>query len=274
MLAAEQSGDTASALLLGELQMWWEPSWGHLQALSSLCAPQKFGLRRQQLQLLALNDTRCKPEMRFEVLAREGLHAQGTSILIAATRDNHQQAHASLKAALEALGGQFLTQNAAVVDALWSWIEQLVEQGEGVDPAMEWLAGFMAPKVLQLYDKQVEVWHQHCQQSVVNASTKATMRSWLIRARRVYHAAGKGEEWEQRFAELTDTLKRKSSLSAVWADLGPVGAEGAAPQGMVGTPGGMGQGDMQQQQPGQLSGQQSTHHSRPNSIPASPANPR
>ena len=58
--AAESIGDTNGALLLGELQMWWEPSWEHLQALQRLCSPQKFGLRRQQLQSLALNDANCK----------------------------------------------------------------------------------------------------------------------------------------------------------------------------------------------------------------------
>jgi len=106
MKAAEQAGDTASALLLGELQMWWEPGWDHLHALNGLCSPQKFGLRRQQLQSLALNDTRCKPEMRFEVLAREGLHSQATSILVSTARDNPQLAHTALKVGLEALGSQ------------------------------------------------------------------------------------------------------------------------------------------------------------------------
>lgn len=48
-----------------------------------------------------------------------------------------QLAHTSLKAGLEALGGQFLNQNPGVMEALWPWVEQLVEAGEGVDPAME-----------------------------------------------------------------------------------------------------------------------------------------
>ena len=49
-----------AALLLGELQMWWEPSWEHLQAMQRLCSPQKFSLRREQLQSLALNDASCR----------------------------------------------------------------------------------------------------------------------------------------------------------------------------------------------------------------------
>jgi len=60
--AAEQAQDLDSALLLGELQMWWDPSWDHLQAMQRLCSPQKFSLRRQQLQALALSDhsARCR----------------------------------------------------------------------------------------------------------------------------------------------------------------------------------------------------------------------
>ena len=54
-----------SALVLCELQMWWEPSWQNLQALKRFCSQQKFDLRRQQLQSLALNDASCCPEMRF-----------------------------------------------------------------------------------------------------------------------------------------------------------------------------------------------------------------
>jgi len=58
--AAEQAQDTQGALLLAELQSWWEPSWEHLHSMQRLCSPQKFSLRRQQLQALALNDGSCR----------------------------------------------------------------------------------------------------------------------------------------------------------------------------------------------------------------------
>ena len=78
--AAEQASDMDSALLLGELQMWWEPSWDHLQAMQRLCSPQQWSLRRQQLQALALSDHSARLEMRFEVLVREGMHQQAMGV--------------------------------------------------------------------------------------------------------------------------------------------------------------------------------------------------
>jgi hypothetical protein len=69
-----------------------------------------------------------------------------------------------------------------------------------------------------------------CQNSAVNAATRTSLRSWLLRARRMYHAAGQGENWDKLFSDLTRTLRRKSSLSSVWAELGaPNGGGGSVP---------------------------------------------
>lgn len=226
---AEQSGDTQGALLLAELQMWWEPSWQHLEALNRLCSPHKYGLRRQQLQSLALNDARCRPEMRFEVLAHEGLNAQAMAVLVSTARENPQAANAALKTGLENLGLAFGTQQGGILDELWPWLTQLVQAGEGVDATLELLAPAIPDKVLPLYDAQVDQWQKHCQQNTVNAST-TPLRSWLFRTRRMYQAAGQADNWDRRFSDMTSSLRRKSSLSSVWADFGASTSQQSHPQ--------------------------------------------
>ena len=47
--------------------------------------------------------------MRFDVLIREGMHKEATSILIAAARDHPQAAHESLRKGLEGLGQTVIT---------------------------------------------------------------------------------------------------------------------------------------------------------------------
>jgi len=217
--AAEKSGDSNSALQLAELQMWWEPSWNHLQALQRLSSPQKFSLRQQQLQSLALNDSRFKLEVRFEVLVRDGLHSRAAAILASVAEEDVNAAVNAVKNGLEALGTDVIKQPNGIIDAIWPWLEQIVSNGEAADSVMEFLCPTLSSKILPLYEQNVETWFKHCQQNVVNSQTKTTMRSWLIRARRMFYATGQGEQWERRFSDLTNTLRRKSSLSAVWQDL-------------------------------------------------------
>eukprot|EP00802_Teleaulax_amphioxeia_P001771 Tamp_01773.p1 GENE.Tamp_01773~~Tamp_01773.p1 ORF type:complete len:978 (-),score=217.46 Tamp_01773:562-3495(-) len=230
--AAGRAQDSASALLLAELQMWWEPSWEHLQAMERLCSPQKFGLRRQQLQSLALNDSSCRTEMRFDVLVREGMHQQATGILVTAARDNAQTAHEALRKGLEGLGqsvvAQASEQSPGLMESLMPWLDQLVPSCETIDPAMELLAQWMPQRVLPMFDLHVNNMRDMCKNTAVNPTIKTNLRSWLMRTRRMYYAAGQAEAWEKRFADLTSTLKRKSSLSSVWADLGAPGGGGGS----------------------------------------------
>ena len=132
-------------------------------------------------------------------------------------RDNPQLAYEALKRGLEALGSQIVTQPNGIMDSLWPWLEQLVPVGEGIDSTMEVstmscssstsdllqiLAQWMPQKVIALYDQHVDTWQRHCQQNAVNATTKSSMRSWLLRARRMYQASGQSEQWEKRSEDL------------------------------------------------------------------------
>jgi hypothetical protein len=82
-----------------------------------------------------------RPEMRFDVLVREGMHQQATGILVAAARDNAQMAHEALRKGLEGLGpsvvAQASEQSAGLMKSLMPWLEQLVPSCETIDPAME-----------------------------------------------------------------------------------------------------------------------------------------
>lgn len=178
--AAQQAGNTQGALLLAELQMWWEPCWAHLQALSPLCSPQKFGLRRQQLQSLALNDNMCRADTRFEVLVRENMHTQAIAMVSALAQENASAAHMALKGGIEMLGQEVLAQTEAM-EALFPLLEKLASQSEGADMAFEALAPMLPQRVILFYDSHIDTWHRYCQQNSVTAATKATMRSWLGR---------------------------------------------------------------------------------------------
>eukprot|EP00960_Hanusia_phi_P049661 759696-Hanusia_phi.AAC.5 len=126
--AAEKCGDTNSALQLAELQMWWEPSWSHLQALQTLSSPQKFSLRQQQLQSLALNDSRFKPEVRFEVLVREGLHPRAATMLSSVANEDMNVAVHAAKVQTKLNSNRLLT----------VWIEWSRSARAGRHKAAEW----------------------------------------------------------------------------------------------------------------------------------------
>ena len=60
------------------------------------------------------------------------------------------------------------------------------------------LAQWIPQRILPLYDKHVDQMRTQCQNSAVNATTKTTLRSWLMRTRRMYHAAGQADSWDRR----------------------------------------------------------------------------
>lgn len=108
------------------------------------------------------------------------------------------------------------------------WLETTVPTNEGIDTVTELLARWIPQRILPLYDKEVEAVKTSILGNSVNAGTKNQLRSWLLRTRRMYQASGQADGWDKCFAELTQTLKRKSSLSSVWAELGASAAASAS----------------------------------------------
>jgi hypothetical protein len=60
------------------------------------------------------------------------------------------------------------------------------------------LARWIPQHILPIYDRQVDQVKTVWQNNAVNATLKTSLRSWLLRARRMYHAAGQSENWEKR----------------------------------------------------------------------------
>jgi hypothetical protein len=60
------------------------------------------------------------------------------------------------------------------------------------------LAQWMPHKVLSLYDHHVNSMRDMCKNTAVNPTIKTNLRSWLLRTRRMYYAAGQADAWEKR----------------------------------------------------------------------------
>ena len=157
--AAQQMGDSNNAARLADLQMWWEPSWAHLQALESALPPQRVLMRRQQLQSLVLNDKSCKPHYSFEVLVRENKVQLAANIIFSVVKDDPGSALASLKAGLELLGWD-LVRSSGIMDHLWNWLADQIKVRADVDVVMEWLCPHFPQEVLQLYNQRMDAIQQ------------------------------------------------------------------------------------------------------------------
>ena len=155
--AAMQAGDTAGAAALGEIQMWWEPSWRHLEALRDLVSPQKHILRAQQLQSLVLNDEGCDPALRFEVLVRDNQLRTATDVLAKiAEGGDFSKAVSALKTALENLGSEVVC-SSGIIEVAWTWIcRELKQHCEQLGPVIEWFTPAYSQQILQAYNEKVD----------------------------------------------------------------------------------------------------------------------
>ena len=68
------------------------------------------------------------------------------------------------------------------------------------DGACVWqlLAQWMPQRVLPMFDLHVNNMRDMCKNTAVNPTIKTNLRSWLMRTRRMYYAAGQAEAWEKR----------------------------------------------------------------------------
>ena len=110
---------------------------------------------------------------------------------------------AELRKGLEAMGSRTLTAAAqepnGLLESMLPWLETLIPVAEAIDPACEVLAASFPQHLLPLYDKHVDQMRATCQNNAVNASSKQNLRAWLLRTRRMYHAAGQSEGWDKRY---------------------------------------------------------------------------
>eukprot|EP00802_Teleaulax_amphioxeia_P004177 Tamp_04181.p1 GENE.Tamp_04181~~Tamp_04181.p1 ORF type:complete len:968 (+),score=189.37 Tamp_04181:81-2906(+) len=216
ILAAQQCSEEETAGQLAELQLWWEPSYQHLKTLEAQVPAEHAQRRREQLKALVLSDATFKSEIRFEMLVREGETEKACNILIAVAKDDPLKALAALKAGLSLLGAAIVA-SSGVVNVLWPWLVDLISFGEGVDPVMEWLAPHFTSQVLQVYNQKVDaVQRDMLDTDPSNLSqlqqNKERMRVWLQRARRMHIACSQASQWDQRFLELFENLRRHYPL--------------------------------------------------------------
>lgn len=73
-----------------------------------------------------------------------------------------------------------------------------------VDMYLIWLR---VPQLLQV--------RAACQNNAVNASSKQNLRTWLLRTRRMYHAAGQSEGWDKRSVNICGMLPAVALLLPV-----------------------------------------------------------
>ena len=167
----------------------------------------------------------CKrrPEVRFEVLVREGMVQQAVGLIEEIVKPQNTASFQVLRDCFNVLGSEFFSQNSAVLDALWPLLQETVQQTPEIDVAMEVLVIATPQRALSLYDCNLETCQQQCQQHAVNAAAKANLRNWLIRTKRMYLAANQNIEWERRLKDISSSLKRKSSVSSIFAEVAEPG---------------------------------------------------
>lgn len=157
---------------------------------------------------------------------------QAIAMLQSHVNQDADSGHHALKNGILLLGPDYFASDSgiALVDALWPLLQKVVVQSEGVDSAIEVLAQAIPKRVLALYDSNIDTWSGICQRSTVNTTSKATLRNWLLRTRRMYLAAGQTSDWDRRFKDIHASLKRKTSLSSIMSDLTPSGGTLSMPQ--------------------------------------------
>jgi hypothetical protein len=183
---------------------------------------------RQACRFLpALSDAKCarerRPEVRFEVLVREGMVQQAVELIEKIVKPHETANFDVLRDCFNVLGTEFFSQNSAVLDALWPLLQETVQLTPEVDVAMEVLVLATPQRTWSLYNSNLDMCQQHCQQNAVNATSKTNLKNWLMRTKRMYLAASQNSEWEQRLKEVSSSLKRKSSMYSIFADVAEPG---------------------------------------------------
>lgn len=160
---------------------------------------------------------------------REGMVQQAVELIEGKIKPQETSNFEVVKECFNVLGIEFFSQNSALLDSLWPLLQTTVEQTLDIDVVMEVLVLASPQRVLSLYNRNVEMWQQHCQQKAVNATSKASLKNWLMRTRRMYMAANQSSEWDRRLKDVSQSLKRKASMSSIFAEI--------ADPGQVMTPG-------------------------------------
>lgn len=155
--SAMQAGDVEEAAILAQIQMWWEPSWGRLEALRDLVSPQLHALRVQQLQSLVRNDECCDPALRFEVMVRGNKLRMATDVLAAIAQADRARGIAALQKALENLG-QECVRASGIIEVAWTWISEELQRNEldDLEGILPWFAPTYHAEILRAYNQRVD----------------------------------------------------------------------------------------------------------------------